>query len=338
MKKTSFYLSIISVALILILGACGSSTESNTASDEEKEGKSELPEDYPNENIDAIVGFEAGGEQDIIMRTVGQVLNSEEIMDQSFVVENKPGAGSRLAFEELKKANDDPYKLIISPEYGPGWDPRKPGIEISDFKPIASLSASDLFIVVSGKSPYETIDELMEALKTEKDLTVATLGPVDGGEAHKWDLIREEAGIEKLNFVPMAGTSESLTAVLGGKVDVAFGVLSGMKDYIETDEIKALAVTSEERSEYLPEVPTLKESEIDVIYTRYTGILAGGNVPDDIIEYWEEKIKEMTETDSWKDFLEKRSLKPFYKGTDEYVEMIKSDGSNFTEYIEGLEE
>ncbi len=335
MKAKSFFVSVLALTLILILSACGSSDKTDGVAD--KSSDSELPEGYPDKGIDALVGYAPGGGQDVIMRTTGQVLNEAGIMEQPFVVTNKPGAGGRIAAEEVKKQKDDPYKLIVIPEYGSGWDPRVPDLKFSDFKPIASLSTSELFIYVHENSPYKTIDELIEALKTEKDLTISTLGPVDGGEAFKWDLIRQEAGIDKLNFVPMAGASESLTAVLGSQADVSLGVLPVIQDYIKTGEVRVLAVASDERSEDLPDVPTLKESGVDLTFNRYTGIWTGGDVPDAVVNYWAESFKEMTETDTWKEFLKKRGLKPFYKGPEEYKELIEVEGTKFKEYVENLE-
>lgn len=336
MKAKSFYVSVLALALILILGACGSSDNTNTASNEGNNENNELPENYPNKPIDALVGYAPGGGQDLAMRTTGQILNDEGIMEQSFVVENKPGAGGRIALQEIAKAKDDPYKLIVVPEYGAGWDPRV-DLPFSDFKPIASLSTTEIFVIVQEDSPYETVEDLVNALKTEQGLTISTLGPVDGGEAFKWDLIRQEAGIEKLNYVPMEGATESFTAVLSGKVDTTFAVLPVIKDYIETGEVRVLAVLSEERSEALPDVPTLKEAGIDVTFERYTGIWTGGEVSDAVVNYWAENLKEMTETDAWKEFLQSRGLTPFYKGPEEYTKLIETDGTKFKEYVESLD-
>jgi putative tricarboxylic transport membrane protein len=332
MKANSLFVILLVSALMLVLAACNSS-DAASSSDGEKEG---LPQNYPTKSIDALVGYAPGGGQDLIMRTTGQILNEEGIMEQPFVVTNKAGAGGRIASEEVAKQKDNPYKLIVIPEYGPGWDPRL-ALKFSDFKPVASLATSELFIYVHKDSPYQSIEELLSSLQTEKDVTIGTLGPVDGGEAFKWDLIRQASGIEKLNFVPMAGASESLTAVLGGQIDTTFGVLPVIKDYIKTGEVRVLAVLSEERSKDLPDVPTLKESGVDVTFNRYTGIWTGGDVPDEVVDYWAENLKKMTETDTWKEFLTNRGLSPYYLDTEEYSKLIKTEGGKFTEYVEGLE-
>jgi putative tricarboxylic transport membrane protein len=335
MKAGSFFVVLLLTALMLVLAACNSSEE--TSSTDKAEGKNEgLPKGFPNKSIDALVGYAPGGGQDLIMRTTGQILNDEKIMKQPFVVTNKAGAGGRIASEELAKQKDDPYKLIVIPEYGPGWDPRL-DLKFSDYQPVAALATSELFIYVHKDSPYQTIEELLSSLKTENDLTIGTLGPVDGGEAFKWDLIRQGAEIEKLNFVPMAGASESLTAVLGGQIDTTLGVLPVMKDYIKTGEVRVLATLSEERSKDLPDVPTLKESGVDVTFNRYTGIWTGGDVPEAVVDYWAENLKKMTETDTWKEFLGNRGLSPYYLETEDYSKLIETEGTKFKEYVEGLE-
>ncbi|MEW9052484.1 MAG: tripartite tricarboxylate transporter substrate binding protein [Neobacillus sp.] len=335
MKAESFVIMVVTV-LMLVLAGCNSS-DTASSSEKSKGGDEGLPKDYPNKSIDALVGYAPGGGQDLIMRTAGQILNDEGIMKQPFVVTNKAGAGGKIASEEVAKQKDNPYKLIVIPEYGPGWDPRI-NLKFSDYKPIAAIATSELFIYVHKDSPYQTMNELLSSLKTEKDLTIGTLGPVDGGEAFKWDLIRQGAGIEKLNYVPMAGASESLTAVLGGQIDTTFGVLPVIKDYIKTGEVRVLAVLSEERSKDLPNVPTLKESGVDVAFNRYTGIWTGGEVPDAVVTYWADSLKKMTETEAWKDFLGKRGLSPYYLDSDEYSKVIEVEGTKFKDYVEGLDQ
>ncbi|MEA1852748.1 tripartite tricarboxylate transporter substrate binding protein [Cytobacillus sp. FSL W7-1323] len=335
MKARSFVVVLLVTLVMLVLSACNSSDVASS-SEKAKEENEGLPENYPNKSIDALVGFAPGGGQDLIMRTTAQILNDAEIIKQSFVVTNKTGAGGRIASEELARQNSDPYKLIVIPEYGPGWDPRL-SLKFSDFQPIASLATSELFIYVHKDSPYETIEELLSSLKSEKDVTIGTLGPIDGGEAFKWDLIKQGAGIDKLNFVPMEGASEGLTAVLGGQIDTTLGVLPLINDYIKTGEVRVLAVLSEERSKDLPDVPTLKESGVEVAFHRYTGIWTGGDVSAEVVNYWAENLEEMTETDTWKTFLKNRGLSPYYLNTEEYTKLIEEEGIEFKKYLEDLE-
>ncbi|MGP4066199.1 tripartite tricarboxylate transporter substrate binding protein [Oceanobacillus sp. M65] len=328
-----FCLGLFVIVLTLVLGGCN--TSSSTSEANSKEGEEGLPENYPEKPIDAIVGFTPGGGQDLIMRTAGETLNNENIMEQPFVVVNKPGAGGLVAAKEAANKKDDPYVLQVMPEYGPGWIPES-GVEFSDFKPIASLGTSEIFIVVKADSPYKTITDLVEALKTNQDITVATLGPIEGGEVFRWEELKDVVGIEKLNYVPQGGAAEGLTAVLGDQVDTTFGVAAVIKDYVKAGEIRPLSVLSDERSEDFPDVPTLKESGIDYEYTRFTGIWTGGDVPDAVVSYWEEKLKEMSETNTWKDFLKKRGLVPYFKGTEEYTELIQEAGSRYETYLNSL--
>lgn len=321
------------ITVIALLTACNSSEVGSA----ENDTNSGLPENYPDNAIEAIVGYQAGGGQDIIMRTAGEILNEEGIMDQPFVVENKPGAGGILASKEVAKRNDDSYLLQVVPEYGAGWDPRSE-LKYEDYQPIATIATSDIYIVVRADSPFDSVNELFEGLKENESMTISTLGPSDGGEAFKWDQLKELTGVETLNFVPMEGAVESFTAVLSGQVDVTFGVLPVIKDYIKNGEIKVLAVLSEERTEDLPDVPTLKESDIDFAYTRFTGIWTGSDVPDSVINYWEEKLDDLTQTDGWNLFLKNRGLSPFYKDTKEYVELVEKEGTDFAEYINNLVE
>ena len=330
-NKKFFRFLMTALLVLFVLSACNEDGASGKS--KENEG---LPKDFPSKKIDALVGFAPGGGQDLIMRTLGQIMEEEGIIDQSFIVENKTGAGGRMAGEEVKKDSANPYKLIVVPEYGLGFDPRQE-IEFSDFKPIASVSTSEVFVIVRQDSPYDTIEEFLAALKEKNDVTISTLGPVDGGEAAKWDEIRQAEGIDKLNYIPTAGAVESFTGVLSGQVDATFSVMPVIKDYVETGEIKVLAVASEERSEDLPDVPTLTEAGLDVIFHRYTGIWTGGDVSDEAIQFWAEAIEKATQTEQWEKFLANRLLKPYYNASEDYVDIVKSDGEKFTEYVESIE-
>lgn len=327
--------SLLFIIMIIGLAACGS-TEADSKTDG-NDANDELPENYPEKEIDAIVGFEAGGGQDVIMRTAGEILNEEDIMNQPFVVENKPGAGGIIGAKEVAKRKDDDHLLAVMPEYGAGWDSRT-DVGYDDFKPISAVATSDIYIVVRADSPYDSVNELFDALKEDKDMTISTLGPADGGEAFKWDQLRELIGADQLNFVPMEGAVESFTAVLSGQVDVTFGVLPVIKDYVKKEEVKVLAVLSDERTEDLPDVPTLKESDIDFAYSRFTGIWTGEDVSDAAVDYWDEQFQALTETDAWDSFLENRGLSPFYKDREEYTDLVEKEGSDFAEYVENLEE
>jgi len=208
-----------------------------------------------------------------------------------------PGAGGTLAVKEVAKRKDDSELLIVMPEYGAGWDKRT-DVEYEGFSPIATIATSDICIVVHADSPFETVEDLFEALKEDEEVIISTLGPVDGGEAFKREEISNEVGIDALNFVLMEGAVDSFKAVLSEQVNATFGVLPVIKDYVKEEEVRPLAILSEERSEDLPDVPTLEESGYDFSYSRFTGIWTGTDVSDDVISYWEDALKEMTETDA----------------------------------------
>jgi putative tricarboxylic transport membrane protein len=327
---------------LLFLVACSSSESSGTTEEEPKkeaDSEGQLPEGYPDQTIEVLVGYGAGGGTDLSARNMIEALNSSGIVDQSFVVENITGAGGAIAMKELASSGDE-YTLEAIPEYGSGlWNNTAGDLGLSDFTPIAQVATDYQIIAVREDSPYETIEELLDAMKEDsQSVTIPIASSLDGGEPWRWYQVADGYGIEgELNLVSLEGGNAALTALLGGDGDAIFVVPQLAADHIEKGNIRGLAVMTDERTDQFPDIPTLKEKGVDVTYYRTRGFWMSGNVSEEVANYWENAFKEMMETETWEKYIENSGLLPIFKGREEYTNVIAEDGAAYKEYFKSFD-
>lgn len=326
-KVTSRILLLFSLSFLV---ACSSSANSA--------GEKELPNDYPNQTVEVLVGFGAGGGTDLSARNMVESLNKEGIVDQSFIVENMPGAEGGIALRELSSRKGDEYTLEAIPEHGLGlW---KEDSALNDYTPIAQVATDYQTIAVAKDSPYDTLDELIEAMeKDPKSVNISSATSLSGGVGWKWHQIFEAANMQvEPNLVPMEGENAALTALLGGDADVTFVVPQLAVDHVEKGNIKLLAVMTDERTDQFPDVPTLKEEGLDVTYYRARGFWMNGDISEPVANYWEDALEKMSETDTWSEYVENAGLLLEFKGREEYTDYIEEDGTSYKEYYDSFED
>jgi tripartite-type tricarboxylate transporter receptor subunit TctC len=214
-------------------------------------------QDYPSRPVRIIVGYAAGGGQDLMARLVGQWLS--ERLGQQFVIENRPGAAANIATEAAARATADGYTLLlVGPQnainatlYG------KLNFNfLRDIAPVASISREASVVDVNPSSPAKTIPEFIALAKANPGkINMASAGIGSAGHV-AGELFKMMTGIN-LAHVPYRGLAPAITDLLGGQVDVCFANLPGSIEYIRTGKLRALAVTTATPSEALPDVPAL---------------------------------------------------------------------------------
>lgn len=336
MKKKNLLLVALLLIGMLVIAACGSNNSENNNGNAD----GGLPEGYPDQTLDMLVGYGAGGGSDLLARTAVQALTEGGIVEQDFVVENITGAGGGLALQELADRKGDPYSLIAVPEYGsPLWNGNAGGAGIEDFTPIAQVAADFMMILVRDDSPYETIEDLLEAMKEDAgDVVITMASSLDGGEPWRWIQIAEEYGIEgQLGLVSTDGGATSIRDLLGGHSDAAMGYMGVAGEHIESGDLRPLAILTKERVDAFPDTPTLVEIGVDVEYIRARGFWLAGDVSDEVIAYWENAFDEMMDTDVWAEYLENNGLLEDFRGRDEYKNYVEGDGAAYQEYFDSLQ-
>jgi tripartite-type tricarboxylate transporter receptor subunit TctC len=245
---------------------------------------------YPTRQVRIVVGFAAGGTNDIVARLIGQWLS--ERLHQPFIVENRPGANTILATEAVSRAPADGYTLVT---VGPSTAINeslyeKLNYSVSrDLVMVASLSHSSLVLEVNPSVPVTTVPELIAYAKANPGkLSVASFGT--GSISHvAAELFKMTSGIEMVH-VPYRGSAPMLLDLLGGRVQVAFDSLPASVEHIKSGKLRALAVTSPARATVVPDIPTMGEYVPGYEADTYFGLAAPKNTPVEIIDMLNREI------------------------------------------------
>lgn len=253
-----------------------------------------LAQEYPSRPVKLIVPFAAGGPADVYGRAVAQRL--QEVLKQSFVVENRPGAGSLIGTEAVAKSAPDGYTLLLMSNthtVNESLFASKPYELMRDFAPVAPISYSDLVLVTRPTLEAGTLAELLKTAKAKPgDLSYASSGP--GTPYHMaGELFKAVAGVSILH-IPYKGSSGARTDVLSGQVDMMFDAVPTMVEFVRSGRVKALATTGKTRSQVLPNVPTMAESGVpDYEAVIWLGLLAPKGTPAAIVNRLNEEVGKM---------------------------------------------
>jgi len=238
---------------------------------------------YPDRPIRFVVPQPAGGTGDVVVRAVSQRLS--ERLGQPIVVENKPGAGGSVGAALAAKAQPDGYTLVLASPSFSTFTAMYKGLSFNpstDLTPIGMMATLPVLIVTRAEAPYRTLAELIEAAKkTAEKVSFSSAG--SGSLSHLLGTWFGSATGLKLLHVPFAGTAPSLTAVVGGQVDINFDPMAGAQ-LLKAGKIRALASAGAQRSELAPEVPTLAELGIPVKGSVWLGVMGPAGMPRTVVE------------------------------------------------------
>jgi tripartite-type tricarboxylate transporter receptor subunit TctC len=217
---------------------------------------------YPDRIVRIVVPFAPGGGTDIIARTLAQEMAKD--LGVSVVIENKPGAGTIIGTQAVAVSEPDGYTLLMGTfanAVNPSLNAKLPYDAHKDFAPVALIARSFNIVVVNPKSPIKSVAELIAAAKAEPGkLSYGTFGT--GTSAHlAGELFKSLAGVE-LTTVPYKGAAPAITDLIGGQIQVMFTTVASAASLIEGGQLRALAVTSAERSPAFPQLPTVAEAGV----------------------------------------------------------------------------
>jgi tripartite-type tricarboxylate transporter receptor subunit TctC len=245
-----------------------------------------LAQNYPRRAVQLIVAFPAGGSTDVGARILAA--SAEKDFGQPITVVNKAGAGGQIGFTEAARARPDGYTLCFLNLPGINTitlDPeRKAAFTIDSFIPVVNQVLDPGLIWVKGDGPYKSLADLIDAAKKNPGkLSACTTGILS--DDHLAILMMQEATGAEFRIVHFDGGAQQITGVLGGHVDVAFDNVGGVFKRVQSGECRGLCVTDNERSKFLPNVPTTKElGYATVISSSTRGVGAPKGTPADIIK------------------------------------------------------
>ena len=240
---------------------------------------------YPDRIVRIVVPFAPGGGTDVIARTLAQEMAKD--LGATVVIENKPGAGTIIGTQAVAASEPDGYTLLMGTfanAVNPSLNARLPYDPHKDFAPVALIARSFNIVVVNPKSPIHSIADLIAAAKADPDkLSYGTFGT--GTSAHLAGELFKNMAKVNLTTVPYKGAAPGITDLIGGQIQVMFTTVASAASLIAGGRLRALAVTSAERSPAFPHLPTVAEAGVPGYSAEsWYGLFAPARTPADVID------------------------------------------------------
>lgn len=253
-----------------------------------------LAQSYPNRPIKLIVPFGPGGFTDVVARILGQKLGPA--INTSFVVENKPGAGSTIGMDLVAKSAPDGYTLgmISSTHMISPWIYKSvPYDPIKSFTPIGKLVDSAYVLAVNPKVPASNVRELVALAKSRPE-TIHFASSGNGSTQHLMGGLFVSLSGAPMKHVPYRGSNLATTDLIAGVVESSFAGVTNVLPHLPTGKLRALAVTTAKRAPQLPEVPTLQEAGIaGYDASNWLALLAPAGTPREIVQRLNSEISKL---------------------------------------------
>ncbi|MDO8776531.1 MAG: tripartite tricarboxylate transporter substrate binding protein [Burkholderiaceae bacterium] len=288
---------------------------------------SAFAQSFPSKAIRVIVPFPAGGGTDIIAREVTNKMSGT--LGWSFVVDNKPGSGGNLGVDAAAKAAADGYTIALGQTSNLAINPtlysKMPYDSLKDLAPIGLVASAPLVLVVGADSPYKTLADVVKASKA-KPASVNFASPGNGTVAHlASELFQKTAGV-KFTHIPYKGAAQASTDLIGGQVQLYMSSVPTLLGHIKNGKMRALAVTSLNRVDDLPQVPTVSESGYKGFEAvTWFGFVAPAALPKDIAMRLNTEINKALQSADVKKKLSDQGADVLGGTPEQFAALIKSD-------------
>jgi len=282
-------------------------------------------QNYPNRTVRLIVPFGAGGPADVYARILAQHLSEET--KQSFVVEDRPGAGSLIGTDAVAKSAPDGYTLLVMSNThttNESLIPNKPYQLMRDFVPVASINYSDLLLVVNPEVPVKSVAELIALAKKDPGkLNYASSGP--GTPYHMaGELFKAMSGTEIVH-VPHKASGDMRNSVLSGNVQMMFDAITVMSQMAQAGKVRALATSGIKRNPLTPDLPTVGETVPGYESTIWIGLMAPKGTPKEVVTFLNTSINKILERSDVKEAWLKQGAIPMVKTPEEFDAYLRQD-------------
>ena len=280
---------------------------------------------YPAKPIRMINPFSPGGSLDLVARLLAKTMTAD--LGQPVVVENRAGAGGTIGVDFVAKSPPDGYTLLIvqsSIAINPSLQPKTPYDPVRDFAPISKVSSYMFFLVAHPSLPARSVKQLIALARAQPDaITYASVG-VGSGTHLAGALFNYMTGVKMLH-IPYKGTGQALPALLGGQVAVHFGSTT-VVPYVKEKKLVALGVTGAQRSEALPDVPTIAESGIPGYeVTAWNALFAPAGTPAPIVNRLNALVRKAMEQPDAKSAMDAQGLDTSLSSPAELGALVKSE-------------
>jgi len=322
LKTNLLQTSLLCVSTLLLSGVLHTAVAQTAAS----APQAGAAQGYPNRPVKIVVPFAASGPADIYARFIAQRLGDE--LKQTFVVENKPGAGSIIGTDFAAKSPADGYTLLMmsnTQTINESLTPNKPFALMRDFVAVSPINSSDLMLVVHPSVPAKTVGELIALAKTKPGkINYASSG--NGTPYHMaGELFKYLAGVD-MTHIPYKGSAAARTDVVGGQVDVMIDAVTTMTEFSRDGRVSGLATTGRKRSTIMPDMPTVAEAGVPKYeMSIWLGIMAPKGTPAPIVARLNEEIRKIVSRPEVRDAWAKQGAFPMVMSTQEFTQFLEAD-------------
>jgi tripartite-type tricarboxylate transporter receptor subunit TctC len=281
---------------------------------------------WPSKPIRWIVPYTPGGYTDYMTRTVTQKLS--DVLGQTIVIENRPGANSVIGADLVAKAPPDGYTfgtVIAAHATNATLNPKLPFDPLKDFTYVSLMSIAPLIMVANPSVPANNIKELIAYAKAKPgELNFGSSGV--GAAAHlTMEMFKSRVGISMIH-VPYKGTAGALQDTIGGRINLMFDVVGSMMPHVRAGTIKAIVVTAKERMPAAPEAPTMAESGVpDFVSGSWAGVIAPAGVPKDIVNRLSNEIAKILRDPAMRETLASQGYEAIGSTPEEYLTFYRAE-------------
>lgn len=291
--------------------------------------------DYPSKSVQLIVPFSAGGTSDFLARTVAEKLGTA--LNTTVVVDNRPGAGGNIGSTMVANANPDGYTLLLGTvgthAINQSVYKDMPFDAVKDFAPISLVAAVPNILVANPSVPANSVQELIALAKQKPgEITFASSG--NGSSIHlSGEMFKSLAGVDMLH-VPYKGSGPAVIDLIGGQVDIMFDNMPSALPHVQAGKLKAFAVTTGERSDAAPELPTIAEEGVKGYEaTAWFGILAPAGTPAEIIKTINAEIVKILEMPDVKKRLAQQGAKAVSNSPEQFASYINAELKKWADVV-----
>jgi len=270
-----------------------------------------------------------GGGWDTTGRQALQAMNDAGIYTGGVSFTNTGGAGGTIGLAEfISTHSGQPDALAVFGAITVGAiELNDSPINLADFRPLARLTAEYLVIAVAADSPINTLEELAAALKEDPGATTVGGGSAGGVDHIALALLAQEADVPvtDLNYIPQTSGAETVTGIVNGTLVAGISGTSEFNQFAEQGRIKLLGVTSAERRDDIPDVPTFQEAGYDVELANWRGFLAAPGAPDENYQTWIDRFEQLSTSEEWQQVLETQGWDDYFLAGEEFGEFIAQE-------------
>lgn len=291
---------------------------------------------FPDKPIRIVVPFSPGGGTDLIARAMGVAMGQD--LGQAVVIDNRPGGGTIIGTDNVAKSAPDGYTLVMATfahAVNPSLQPKLPYATDKAFAPVMLVGRSPNVLVVRKDSPYKTVQDVIAAAKAKPgQISFASQGP--GTSAHlAGELFKRLAHVD-LNHIPYKGAGPAITDLLGGQVDLMFATASAVGNLLEGGKLRAIGVTSAQRSASpdLASVPTIAEAGVPgYVAESWYGLYAPAGTPGPVIARLNAAARKAVTSEAFRKRADAEGLIVSAGTPDELARYVRSEALRWSQVV-----